>query len=223
MRVDLNNGQCGTPASRRSVMTVRNSSRPIARVFRATAAPGCRDELLQRFHSSSAVLVNSKVGCLKYRILEPVDASAPEVVFESIWRDLDAPIRIAVLILSRGKPLRRLVGPIIDFGQPVLAERGDPGATRSRRVLRVGFIRQVSPIVHRTSPAPGLDHACTQPTLRQQLAATDREHLLVGVIKNVDFIDASGKVTPLITVWLEVRILPGPPRIPAVAEISCGG
>jgi quinol monooxygenase YgiN len=71
-------------------MTVRNSSRPIARVFRATAAPGCRDELLQRFHSSSAALVNSKVGCLKYRILEPVDALAPEVVFESIWRDLDA-------------------------------------------------------------------------------------------------------------------------------------
>jgi quinol monooxygenase YgiN len=71
-------------------MTVRNSARPIARVFRATAAPGCRDELLQRFHSSSAALVNSKAGCLKYRILEPVDASAPEVVFESIWRDLDA-------------------------------------------------------------------------------------------------------------------------------------
>ena len=71
-------------------MTIRNSSRPIARVFRATAAPGCRDELLPRFHSSSAALANSKVGCLKYRILEPVDASAPEVVFESIWRDLDA-------------------------------------------------------------------------------------------------------------------------------------
>ena len=71
-------------------MTVHNSSRPIARVFRATAAPGCRDELLKRFHSSSAALVNSKVGCLKYRILEPVDASAPEVVFESIWWDLDA-------------------------------------------------------------------------------------------------------------------------------------
>ncbi|MFY9816240.1 MAG: antibiotic biosynthesis monooxygenase, partial [Pseudolabrys sp.] len=79
-----------SPGARRSVMTVRNSSRPIARVFRATAAPGCRDELLQRFHSSSAALVNSKVGCLKYRILEPVDASAPEVVFESIWRDLDS-------------------------------------------------------------------------------------------------------------------------------------
>jgi quinol monooxygenase YgiN len=75
-------------------MTVRNSSRPIARVFRATAAPGCRDELLQRFHSSSAALVNSKGGCLKYRILEPVDASASEVVFESIWRDLDA-IKVA--------------------------------------------------------------------------------------------------------------------------------
>ena len=71
-------------------MTIGNSSRPIARVFRATAAPGCRDELLQRFHSSSAALVNSKAGCLGYRILEPVDASAPEVVFESIWRDLDA-------------------------------------------------------------------------------------------------------------------------------------
>jgi quinol monooxygenase YgiN len=90
IRVDLNNGYFGTPASRRSVVTVRNSSRPIARVFRATAAPGCRDELLQKFHSSSAALVNSKVGCLKYRILEPIDASAPEVVFESIWRDLDA-------------------------------------------------------------------------------------------------------------------------------------
>ena len=64
-------------------MTVRNSFRPIARVFRATAAPGCRDELLRRFHSSSAALV-SKMGCLKYRILEPVDASAPEVVFESV-------------------------------------------------------------------------------------------------------------------------------------------
>ena len=73
-----------------SARTVRNSSRPIARVFRATAVPGCRDELLQRFHSSSAALVNIKMGCLKYRTLEPVDASAPEVVFESIWRDLDA-------------------------------------------------------------------------------------------------------------------------------------
>src|SRR6516162_11947159 len=88
--VDLNSGHCGTPVCRRSVMTARNGSRPIARVFRATAAPGCRDELLQRFHSSSAVLVNSEVGCLKYRILEPVDASAPEVVFESIWQDLDS-------------------------------------------------------------------------------------------------------------------------------------
>src|SRR5262245_507839 len=95
MRVDLNNGQCGTPASRRSVMTVRNSFRPIARVFRATAAPGCRDELLQRFHSSSAALVNSKVGCLKYRILEPVDASAPEVVFESIWTSTRSRWRLA--------------------------------------------------------------------------------------------------------------------------------
>ena len=71
-------------------MIDRNSSRPIARVFRATAAPGCRDELLRRFHCSSAALVNSKVGCLKYRILEPVEASALEVVFESIWQDIDA-------------------------------------------------------------------------------------------------------------------------------------
>src|SRR6516162_9882350 len=107
MRVDLNNGQCGTPASRRSVMTVRNSSRPIARVFRATAAPGCRDELLQRFHSSSAALVNSKVGCLKYRILEPIDALTAEVVFEfrlagprrsqgGVWR------RVAAITSARG-------------------------------------------------------------------------------------------------------------------------
>jgi quinol monooxygenase YgiN len=79
------------PASfRSSVVTEQNKSRQIARVFRATAAPGCRDKLLQKFHSSSAALVDSKAGCLKYRILEPVDASSPEVVFESIWRDLDA-------------------------------------------------------------------------------------------------------------------------------------
>ena len=71
-------------------MTVRYNSRPIARVFRATAAPGCRKKLLEKFHSTSAALVNGKVGCLKYRILEPLDASASEVVFESIWRDLDA-------------------------------------------------------------------------------------------------------------------------------------
>jgi quinol monooxygenase YgiN len=71
-------------------MTAHNSSRPIARVFRATAAPGCRDELLRRFHSSSADLVNSKAGCLGYRILDPVDPLASEVVFESIWQDLDA-------------------------------------------------------------------------------------------------------------------------------------
>jgi hypothetical protein len=44
------------------------------------------------------------------------------------------------------------------------------------------------------------------------LATTDREHPLVGVTKNADFIDVSDKVTPLITVWLEVRVLPGPPR-----------
>src|SRR5215471_17217535 len=44
-------------------MTVRNSSRPIARIFRAPAAPGSRDELLQRFHSSSATLINSKAAC----------------------------------------------------------------------------------------------------------------------------------------------------------------
>ena len=30
------------------------------------------------------------MGCVKYRILEAADALAPEVVFESIWRDLNA-------------------------------------------------------------------------------------------------------------------------------------
>ena len=71
-------------------MTLRDDARPIARVFRATAAPGCRKELLQKFHSSSAALVSSKAGCLGYRVLEPLETSAREVVFESIWRDLDA-------------------------------------------------------------------------------------------------------------------------------------
>ena len=66
------------------------SARRIARAFQATAAPGCRDELLRRFRASSAALVNSKAGCLGYQILEPIDASALEVVFESIWQDLDA-------------------------------------------------------------------------------------------------------------------------------------
>jgi quinol monooxygenase YgiN len=71
-------------------MAVLSGSRHIARVFRATAAPGCRDELLRRFHSSSAALVDGKAGCLGYRILEPVETAAHEVVFESLWQDLDA-------------------------------------------------------------------------------------------------------------------------------------
>jgi hypothetical protein len=75
-----------SPASRRNVMT-SNSSRPIARVFQVTAAPGCRDELLRRFHSSSAALVNSKSGCLGHRILAPPDPSAHEVVVEPIRQD----------------------------------------------------------------------------------------------------------------------------------------
>jgi hypothetical protein len=98
-------------------MTVRDSCRPIARVFRATAASGCRDELLRKFHSSSAALVNSKKGCLKYRILEPVDASAPEVVFESIWRESRRGQggvwrRVAAITLARGllRTLDRLLG-----------------------------------------------------------------------------------------------------------------
>jgi hypothetical protein len=84
-------------------MTVRSSSRPIARVFRATAAPGCRDELLQRFHSSSAALVNSKVGCLKYRILEPITRSCVRVRLAGprrsqggVWR------RVAAITSARG-------------------------------------------------------------------------------------------------------------------------
>src|SRR5262249_8514134 len=85
-----NSGDSGTPASRRRATDVRNSSRQMARIFSAAAAPGCRQELPQTFHSSSAALANSKTGSLKYAILEPVDASAPEVVFESIWSDLDA-------------------------------------------------------------------------------------------------------------------------------------
>ncbi len=67
-------------------MTVRNSSRPIARVFRATAAPGCQDELLRKFHSSSAALVNSKKGCLKYRFSNQWTRRRLKLP----WRDLDA-------------------------------------------------------------------------------------------------------------------------------------
>jgi hypothetical protein len=78
-------------------MTIRNSSRPIARVFRATAAPGCRDELLQRFHSSSAALVNSKVGCLKYRIrwLNTLEAHVDQI--ERADKHIDHPNRIALV------------------------------------------------------------------------------------------------------------------------------
>src|SRR6516164_8095663 len=97
----------------RSAMTIRNSSR----AFRATASPGCRDELLQGFHSSSAALVNTKVGCPKYRIFEPVDALAPEVVFESIWRYLDA-VKVAFgdawqqsHLMARGSHLRAQLLP----------------------------------------------------------------------------------------------------------------
>ena len=80
-------------------MTVRNSSRPIALVFRATAAPGCRDELLKRFHSSSAALVNSKArGALNIESSSPQTRRRPKLYLSrsggtstrSVWRFGDA-------------------------------------------------------------------------------------------------------------------------------------
>jgi Protein of unknown function (DUF2380) len=55
--------------------------------------------------------------------------------------------------------------------------------------------------------------------LRQILFANDWPQPIVNIRwltwrKTSDFIDISGEVTALITVWLEVRILPGPPCSP---------
>src|SRR5262249_57112886 len=71
-------------------MRARSRSGRISRAFRPPAASGCRDELRRKFRSSSADRAASKKGCLNQRVLEPVDAAALEVVFESVWRDLDA-------------------------------------------------------------------------------------------------------------------------------------
>jgi hypothetical protein len=54
-------------------------------LLRLDAEMNCSKDFTPRLR-----LWSTATGCLKYRILEPVDASAAEVVFESIWRDLDA-------------------------------------------------------------------------------------------------------------------------------------
>ena len=58
-------------------MTISNSSRPIARVF---------GQLLRR----DAEMNCSKDFTPRLRLWSTVRWGAPEVVFESIWRDLDA-------------------------------------------------------------------------------------------------------------------------------------
>ena len=56
----------------------------------------------------------------------------------------------------------------------------------------------------------------TFPQATNQRFANDWRQPIVNIRwltlrKTLEFADTSGKITPLITVWLEVRVLPGPP------------
>lgn len=61
----------------------------VARVFRVVTTAPCAKELLARFRTTSAQLVLSKAGLVRYSIYEALDGSDAEVMFESVWSNLE--------------------------------------------------------------------------------------------------------------------------------------
>ena len=65
-------------------------SGPILRLFQVKAKPGCRDELMRKFATTSADVVRGEPGNEGYFFGQGVAADEGVVVFASIWTDLDA-------------------------------------------------------------------------------------------------------------------------------------
>jgi heme-degrading monooxygenase HmoA len=63
---------------------------PILRLFEVRANAGCAAELLARFATTSAQVVQGEPGNEGYFFGQEVATEAETVLFASIWRDLDA-------------------------------------------------------------------------------------------------------------------------------------
>jgi quinol monooxygenase YgiN len=63
---------------------------PVMRLFEVRAKPGCAADLLKKFATTSAEVVQGQPGNLGYYFGQVVGSEEDSVVFASIWKDLDA-------------------------------------------------------------------------------------------------------------------------------------
>ena len=63
---------------------------PLLRVFEVKTKPGCVDQLLENFATTSADVVRDKPGNKGYFFGRCVQGGEDVVVFVSVWQDLDA-------------------------------------------------------------------------------------------------------------------------------------
>lgn len=63
---------------------------PVVRLFEVKAKPGCKDQLIQKFATTSAEVVEGAPGNLGYFFGRGVAGEDDLVVFASVWEDLDA-------------------------------------------------------------------------------------------------------------------------------------
>ena len=63
---------------------------PILRVFEVRCKPGCCDQLLQNFETTSADVVRNEPGNRGYFFGKCIQGGEDTVIFVSVWRDLGA-------------------------------------------------------------------------------------------------------------------------------------
>lgn len=63
---------------------------PILRLFEVRAKPGCAEELLRKFATTSADVVSGQPGNQGYFFGQGIGGDGNVVVFTSLWTDLDA-------------------------------------------------------------------------------------------------------------------------------------
>ena len=66
------------------------STGPIMRLFEVQTKPGCADELMQKFATTSAEVVRNKPGNEGYFFGQGASGDDNVVVFASIWNNLQA-------------------------------------------------------------------------------------------------------------------------------------
>ena len=67
-----------------------NDNGPIMRLFQVKARPGCVDELMQKFATTSADVVQGEPGSAGYIFGRGLEIDGDFVLFASFWRDMDA-------------------------------------------------------------------------------------------------------------------------------------